>query len=76
MAMVCKHCGEELVFSPDRGWVHMYQGRPGGTYMQYCRSCGWMGAPYPSLVRCPNPGCNAELYDHHCALPVEQGARR
>jgi hypothetical protein len=68
MEKLCKYCGLKVVFDPGRGWVHVYQGELGSIYVQYCRSCGWWGAPYPSLRRCQN--CGGELYDHHTAMPI------
>jgi hypothetical protein len=50
MATVCERCGEKLVCTRDRGWGHMYLGKPGGGFMQHCRRCGWMGAPHPRAV--------------------------
>ena len=62
--MNCLWCHEELRFEPGRGFVHS----EGGLYVQFCKWCGWKGAPYPSRTVCPV--CQArDLRDDHCALP-------
>jgi len=61
----CLHCGETLRWERTRGWVHLQ----GGSYLQYCKWCGWRGAPYPSQTTCPNCGAR-DLRDDHCALPA------
>ena len=63
----CMYCGQMLVFDPERGWIHKESG--GGLYMQKCRDCGWKGAPYPSVIRCPACG-STEVYDDHIAFPL------
>lgn len=62
--MVCHWCGQPLHYVRNRGYVHP----EGGSYMMYCKECGWSGAPWPSPRTCPKCG-SAEIRDDHCALP-------
>jgi predicted RNA-binding Zn-ribbon protein involved in translation (DUF1610 family) len=63
-AISCLHCGRQLIFHPERGWVHTQ----GGVYWMRCPDCGWEGAPYPSPARCPK--CEGKgLRDDHAAIP-------
>lgn len=60
--MICLYCKEELTWVNGRGWVH----KDGGSYKVRCRTCGWMGAPYPSPMQCPQCG-SKDIRDDHCA---------
>ena len=62
--MQCIWCSQELTFVQGRGFTHP----EGGGYMQFCPSCEWQGAPYPSAITCPICG-SKEVRDDHCALP-------
>lgn len=65
MAVVCKFCGEPLVYDESRGFVH----QEGGIYLMVCFDCGYQAAPFPVPVKCPRCG-SKNWGDHHAAFPV------
>jgi rubrerythrin len=67
MTSICGRCGDRLIFTPTRGWVHS----EGGTYVMRCEKCGYRGAPWPSPKACPSCGAVREFRDDHCVQVTE-----
>ena len=68
--MICGYCNQTVTKNRMGDWVHP----EGGSWAVVCLDCGWNGAPFPSVVVCPECG-SKHLRDHHYALPVRRGRR-
>jgi len=64
--MICAICQERIEMDRRRGWVHQ---EGGGSYVMFCRDCGWRGSPWPSPAACPKCG-SREVRDDHIAQPL------